>query len=176
MSDITDGLCQCGCGRRTTIATRTLPERGHVNGQPTRYITGHNCRTGRRSATRIGGGGYIEGTTDGGRSYQGEHVLVAERVLGRPLPTGACVHHVDFDKTNNDPSNLVICESASYHAIIHARLRALRACGDPGKRSCSYCHEWDHVENMSASSARHLKYRHKACAARYARDRRRNAR
>ena len=75
-----------------------------------------------------------------GGSY--EHVAVAERILGRPLPKGAVVHHVDENKSNNDPSNLVICESHAYHALLHARLRAFRATGNPNARKCAYCHEW----------------------------------
>jgi hypothetical protein len=40
-----------------------------------------------------------------GKQYK-EHRLVMERVLGRPLTTNENVHHIDGDRTNNDPSNL----------------------------------------------------------------------
>lgn len=36
------GYCHCGCGQKTNIITKTLHKRGHVKGQPLRYITGHN--------------------------------------------------------------------------------------------------------------------------------------
>ncbi len=36
------GLCLCGCGRKTTIATRNEYRRGHKKGCPIRYILGHN--------------------------------------------------------------------------------------------------------------------------------------
>jgi hypothetical protein len=36
------GMCCCGCGRETNLAQRTVPERGHVKGEPCRYIMGHN--------------------------------------------------------------------------------------------------------------------------------------
>ena len=36
------GLCQCGCGQATKIATRNRKEKGHVKGLPLRYLTGHN--------------------------------------------------------------------------------------------------------------------------------------
>lgn len=35
------GLCQCGCGRRTTIAKENVRTRGIVKGQPMRYVSGH---------------------------------------------------------------------------------------------------------------------------------------
>ena len=36
------GICSCGCGQETPIATRTRRERGQVKGQPLRYLLGHN--------------------------------------------------------------------------------------------------------------------------------------
>jgi len=36
------GQCQCGCGRKTTIANRN--KRGVLKGHPTKYITGHSSR------------------------------------------------------------------------------------------------------------------------------------
>jgi HNH endonuclease len=68
------------------------------------------------------------------------HVVIAERVLGRPLPQGAEVHHVDGNKKNNAPSNLVICQDRKYHALLHMRKRVLDAGGDPDtQRICSGC-------------------------------------
>jgi hypothetical protein len=37
-------LCECGCGSVTRIATHSRPSRGHVKGQPLRFINGHNSR------------------------------------------------------------------------------------------------------------------------------------
>mgnify|MGYP000272871293 CR=1 FL=1 len=70
------------------------------------------------------------------------HVLIAERALGRRLPRGAQVHHVDEDRMNNDPGNLVVCPSASYHQLLHTRQRALAACGHADWLRCSICHRW----------------------------------
>jgi hypothetical protein len=44
MDDIAFGLCQCGCGQRTTIATYTWPKWGHIKGQPKRFVRGHGTR------------------------------------------------------------------------------------------------------------------------------------
>lgn len=69
-----------------------------------------------------------------------EHVLVAERALGRFLPHGAQVHHVDGNKKNNSNRNLVICQDGAYHKLLHIRARILRAGGNPNTEAiCSTC-------------------------------------
>lgn len=68
-----------------------------------------------------------------------EHIVVAELVLGKPLPLGACVHHVDENRHNNSSGNLVICQDVAYHNLLHARLRRLRDCGSLALRRCEYC-------------------------------------
>jgi len=35
-------LCECGCGQPVSLARWTDPRRGHVKGQPKRFIGGHN--------------------------------------------------------------------------------------------------------------------------------------
>lgn len=78
-----------------------------------------------------------------------EHVLVAERALGRALPQGAVVHHVDENKSNNTPSNLVVCEDRAYHNLLHARIRALRETGHANHRPCRYCKRYDSPANLT---------------------------
>lgn len=39
-----DGLCQCGCGQSTNIASQSHTGRGHVKGQPLRYLQSHGAR------------------------------------------------------------------------------------------------------------------------------------
>lgn len=34
-------LCECGCGKTTSIATKTWTKFGHVKGKPMRYLVGH---------------------------------------------------------------------------------------------------------------------------------------
>jgi hypothetical protein len=41
--------------------------------------------------------GYI-GTYVGNKKYDMEHIKIAESALGRPMPKGAEVHHVDGDR------------------------------------------------------------------------------
>ena len=35
------GLCRCGCGQKTKIATKTITRLGHKKGQPQYYLKGH---------------------------------------------------------------------------------------------------------------------------------------
>ncbi len=46
MSDesIPAGLCQCGCGGKTTLARQTDRKRGYVRGEPCRFVHNHNNR------------------------------------------------------------------------------------------------------------------------------------
>lgn len=79
----------------------------------------------------------------------GQHVAIAEAALGKPLPRGAEVHHVDENPANNAPGNLVICPSAAYHKLLHQRQRAFDACGHYDWRRCTFCKTYDKPENLS---------------------------
>ncbi len=46
-----------------------------------------------------------------------EHRVVMEQKLGRPLVAGEIVHHVDGNKKNNGPDNLVLTTRAKHSAI-----------------------------------------------------------
>lgn len=73
-------------------------------------------------------------------SHVQEHVLIAERALGRYLPAGAEVHHVDGDCRNNAPRNLVICQDKAYHKLLHCRTLVVRAGGNPNtEKMCGHC-------------------------------------
>ena len=48
-----------------------------------------------------------------------EHVLVAEQKLGRRLKKGEVVHHIDENKSNNNPDNLIVFASNADHSAYH---------------------------------------------------------
>lgn len=48
-----------------------------------------------------------------------EHILVAEKILGRELIGEECVHHKDLNRRNNSPSNLMIFKTNSDHIAYH---------------------------------------------------------
>jgi hypothetical protein len=91
-----------------------------------------------------------------------EHTAVVERVLGRKLPIGAVVHHVDGDGRNNVTTNLVICPSQAYHKLIHMREKALRISGNPAFRPCHICKTWDAPENLYFRKSKPGQW-HRAC-------------
>lgn len=49
------------------------------------------------------------------------HRIVAEQILGRPLKPGEVVHHIDRNKRNNNPNNLMVFASQREHAEWHAK-------------------------------------------------------
>ena len=59
--------------------------------------------------------GYIQITSG---QYKGKllHRLIYEEVYG-PIPKGFCIHHQDGDKTNNNPSNLILMSKSNHHKL-----------------------------------------------------------
>jgi len=48
------------------------------------------------------------------------HRIVAEQILGRPLKPGEVVHHIDGNKRNNNPENLMVFASQALHRKWHS--------------------------------------------------------
>lgn len=96
-----------------------------------------------------------------GRQVQ-QHVLVAERAIGKRLPPGAVVHHVNRDPTDNRPENLVICDSQAFHWLLHRRERALDACGHVDWLRCPYCKKYDDPSVLYLTRNGRAGY-HRAC-------------
>lgn len=47
------------------------------------------------------------------------HILIAEEKLGRYLLPEEVVHHIDGNKTNNDPNNLMVFYTKADHSSFH---------------------------------------------------------
>jgi hypothetical protein len=47
------------------------------------------------------------------------HIIIAEQTLGRYLLPDEVVHHKDFNKLNNDPTNLMVFATRSDHTRFH---------------------------------------------------------
>jgi hypothetical protein len=97
--------------------------------------------------------GYVMISTPGGnhrnkRGCMKLSIIIAELVWGKLLPPGAVVHHVNGIKDDDRPKNLVICENQAYHQLLHERIKAQEATGDPHKRRCKTCKAWDDPEKL----------------------------
>jgi hypothetical protein len=151
------GICACGCGGKTSIAAKTNTRDKTIKGKPRRFIPGHHIRKERnpkwRGGSWINKQGYVllfmpEHPRSDKSGQLRQHVLVCEKAFGRPLPDGAVIHHVDENGSNNQNSNLVICQDNTYHTLIHLRLRAVRACGHADWRRCRICKKYDQTANL----------------------------
>ncbi len=108
--------------------------------------------------------------------YVREHILIAEKALGKELPPDAQVHHYG---EIGDNSKIMICQDQEYHRLIHSRQRAMADCGDADKRKCKFCREYDSIENLFAKPYRNKKGQlggwniyHRKCENKYDRERR----
>ncbi len=48
-----------------------------------------------------------------------EHILISERKLGRLLNSEEVVHHIDDNKENNNPNNLIVFKTKADHTSFH---------------------------------------------------------
>ena len=58
--------------------------------------------------------------------YVYTHVLVAEQLLGRYLTSEECVHHIDENKYNNSPDNLMVFKTKADHSAFHKGVDAVK--------------------------------------------------
>jgi hypothetical protein len=129
-------LCECGCGG---MAKR-------------RFILGHNtCKSDQSPFWKGGRSRHTEGymrllMPDG--TYELEHIVIAATVLGRPLPPGVEVHHVNGKRAENAHRNLVICENRAYHRLLHKRQRAVEAGVPAHWLKCWKCKQYDSPQTV----------------------------
>lgn len=99
-----------------------------------------------RSRPRIKVGRGVPGADEYG--WKSEHIIVAEKALGKFLPKGAEIHHINGDRMDNSANNLVICQDRAYHMLLHRRTEALKICGHADWRKCKICKKYDHPDNL----------------------------
>jgi hypothetical protein len=75
--------------------------------------------------------GYVLEYVNGKQLFQ--HRLVAERMLGRELREGECVHHKNGNRSDNRPENIEVFPSHSIHMRHHSDPQEMSA---RGRRGC----------------------------------------
>ena len=156
------GFCQCGCGKKTWIATGNYTKRGWVKGEPVKWISGHH---GKKDKTKNG-----RPTRDVNGKSERIYRIEAERILGKPLPPKAVVHH----HGPKEDQCIVICQNQSYHILIERRTRALRECGHADWLKCEFCKQYDDPSKMyvrATGNPRPLHF-HRNCRNLHAREKR----
>ncbi len=133
------GVCECGCGQHTTIAKTSSAKRNEYAGYPHRWIHGHYGRAllSKRgpehpqwSGGRIAGkDGYVliylpEYPNAPKSGYMPEHRYIYETTRGVTLPSSVHVHHLNGDRGDNRPENLV-ASARSDHMRTHKLANAL---------------------------------------------------
>jgi len=69
------------------------------------------------------------------KGYISEHIAIAEKAYGGPLPSLAVVHH-------HSKTQLILSENQSYHLRLHKRMRAFKSCGHAHWFKCYYCKQY----------------------------------
>lgn len=106
------------CGKETSQRLSNYKKsKGH-------HFCSHACFGKWSSINMVGNKhrGYIYLRLDGRRVY--EHILVAEKALGRKMKRGEVVHHINGDKADNRNCNLLICDK-SYHGWLEKKMAQL---------------------------------------------------
>lgn len=100
------------------------------------------------------------------QGYVFEHILICEKALGKYLPPGSEPHHNNGKKSDNRPSNLVLCQDRAYHMLLEQRKRSLIACGHASWRKCWICKKYDPPEKLYIAPRGKPVY-HKGCTNQY---------
>jgi hypothetical protein len=117
LKPIPRGLCQCGCGRETVVASGTDSRRGWVKGEPVKFVRGHATRLRAHYAKRDRGystpcwewlgkltkSGYARTTVQ--RTHPLAHRWMWEQSNG-PVPRGLELDHLCRNRACVNPDHL----------------------------------------------------------------------
>jgi hypothetical protein len=109
------GLCQCGCGQRTTPADATRQNRQQIKGQPQRFVRGHRSDRWAGPDYRIEDHGYetpcwmwqrrLDSNGYGRLGHRWAHVAMYQAAKG-PIPAGLELDHLCRNPPCVNPDHL----------------------------------------------------------------------
>lgn len=165
------GYCACGCGGKTKISLVSHKTRRLFKGRHFKFIHNHHGIS--KNNGNWHGGISFKAYSHGKRSirmpdhpratktgYIAEYILVAEKALGKYLPSTAPVHH-------HTEKQLVICQNNAYHKLLHQRQRAFEASGHANWLKCPYCKEYDDPVNLFVPNIPRRSAYHRSCKAKW---------
>jgi hypothetical protein len=82
-------------------------------------------------------------------------ILVMEEKLGRKINKGEIIHHIDGDKTNDSPNNLMVCSSQLEHLSYHKQKKIKIKCWLCGKEREVYKSQ---VREKNFCGRKHARY------------------
>jgi hypothetical protein len=117
-------------------------------------------------------GGYMYIFYNGEHIFQ--HIVIVEKILGKKLPEGAVIHHINCNGLDNRNENLVVCQNQAYHNLLHTRMRAVCAGFPPYFLKCQHCKNFDDPKNMTSYPHGKNKHHvfHSSCGNEYKRNNR----
>ena len=93
------------------------------------------------------------------RGFVAQHRYVAEQILGRPLKKGEVVHHINCQRTDTRPENILVFKSREDHSRYHAGGELMQDPSDPNvyistfirpEIPCAYCGTMFSPKNATA--------------------------
>jgi hypothetical protein len=146
--------CVCDCGKEVVTTTSHLTS-GHTKSCGCNRVKSLVNERGEYSV----GSGYIR--KQGSKKHL--HTLIAEQAIGRELKGEERVHHIDYNRSNNAHTNLVICPNQKYHLLLHARQLILENGGHPDTHAwCGY-HQKVHLKKEFSTNSGHHNGLHGVC-------------
>lgn len=137
-------LIRCAyCGKEKTIRSDGKKDKNYCNASCSQKdrLRSPEDHPNWKGGKRYNHNGYIEVLMPEhhrarGNGYVFEHIIVLENKIGRRLNSDEHTHHLDGNKSNNDPDNLVVLKASEHSVVTAAERRAKNMipcdhCGTP---------------------------------------------